>query len=85
MAEEIRIPEFPAPKPPKVSDKLPRFKENVEGVVKDILGEKGAGKIVGDVVSGAVGVADSVVLGVTKTIEGVVEGIDKTVRGIGRR
>jgi hypothetical protein len=68
---DIELPTLP--EPPKVSEKLPRLKEKVEGPMKEVLGEKGPGKIIGDIVTSVLGVGDSVVVGVTKTVEGILE------------
>ena len=83
--EKPKLPEFPLPSPPKISDLPPTLREKVEPGIKEILGEKGIGKIVGDVVGGIFGIGDSVVKGVTKTADSVVEGIDKSLREIGRK
>jgi len=78
--KEKRLFPFPPspPEAPKFSEMIPKLGEVAGEPIRGVLGDKGPGKIAGDVITGALGVADSLVIGATKAIDSVVEAVDKT-------
>jgi len=79
-----KLPRFPLGEPPTLSDKVPRMGEKVAPIVKDTLGDRGVGKVIGDVVGDVLTVADSVVVGAVRIGETLPKTVHRTLEEVGK-